>query len=164
MGTIPWRREWQPPLVFLLENPMDRGAWATVLSRFSRVRLCATPQPTRLPHPWDSPGKKTGVGCHPCSAATWGLVGGGRAVGPRSPLLAGREFPSLTLLQLVVHFRCLVIQPLEVSIGPLKGHFRLNAEGDRGELLSLGRGGEGKCQSSRDLGSTVFLLNIYFCT
>ena len=21
-------------------------------------------QPTRLPHPWDSPGKKTGVGCH----------------------------------------------------------------------------------------------------
>ena len=27
------------------------------------------PQPTRLPHPWDSPGKNTGVGCHfllPC--------------------------------------------------------------------------------------------------
>ena len=22
-------------------------------------------QPTRLPHPWDSPGKNTGVGCHP---------------------------------------------------------------------------------------------------
>ena len=21
-------------------------------------------QPTRLPHPWDSPGKSTGVGCH----------------------------------------------------------------------------------------------------
>ena len=37
-----------------------------LLSRFSRVRLCATPrrQPTRLPHPWDSPGKNTGVGCH----------------------------------------------------------------------------------------------------
>lgn len=83
---------------------------------------------------------------------------------PHSPLLAGREFPSLTLLQLVVHFRCLVIQPLEVSIGPLKGHFRLNAEGDRGELLSLGRGGEGKHQSPRDLESTAFLLNICFCT
>lgn len=40
-----------------------------------------------------------------------------------SPLLAGREFPSLTLLQLVVHFGCLVKQPLEVPIGPLKGHF-----------------------------------------
>ena len=37
-----------------------------LLSRFSRVRLCATPrrQPTRLPCPWDSPDKNTGVGCH----------------------------------------------------------------------------------------------------
>ena len=38
-----------------------------LLSRFSRVRVCATPhrrQATRLPHPWDSPGKNTGVGCH----------------------------------------------------------------------------------------------------
>ena len=37
-----------------------------LLSHFSRVRLCATPrrQPTRLPRPWDSPGKNIGVGCH----------------------------------------------------------------------------------------------------
>ena len=37
-----------------------------LLSRFSRVQLCATPwlQPTRLLCPWDSPGKNTGVGCH----------------------------------------------------------------------------------------------------
>ena len=37
-----------------------------LLSRFSHVRLCATPYTaaTRLPHPWDSPGKNTGVGCH----------------------------------------------------------------------------------------------------
>ena len=37
-----------------------------LLSRFSRVRLCSTHrrQPTRLPRPWDSPGKNTGVGCH----------------------------------------------------------------------------------------------------
>ena len=37
-----------------------------LLSRASHVRLCATHrrQPTRLPHPWDSPGKNTGVGCH----------------------------------------------------------------------------------------------------
>ena len=37
-----------------------------MLSHFSRVRLCVTPrrQPTRLPRPWDSPGKNTGVGCH----------------------------------------------------------------------------------------------------
>ena len=24
---IPWRRAWQPTLVFLPENPMDKGAW-----------------------------------------------------------------------------------------------------------------------------------------
>ena len=43
-----------------------------LLSRFSHVRLCATPwtvachgwQLTRLRSPWDSPGKNTGVGCH----------------------------------------------------------------------------------------------------
>ena len=34
-----------------------------LLSHFSRVRLCVTPE-TRLPRPWDSPGKNTGVGCH----------------------------------------------------------------------------------------------------
>ena len=33
------------------------------------LQLCPTLQPqkwqpTRLPHPWDSPGKNTGVGCH----------------------------------------------------------------------------------------------------
>ena len=34
---------------------------------FSHVWLCPWPhrqQPTRLPHPWDSSGKNTGVGCH----------------------------------------------------------------------------------------------------
>ena len=41
-----------------------------LLSRFCRVRLCVIAQmsrrrePTRLPRPWDSPGKNTGVGCH----------------------------------------------------------------------------------------------------
>ena len=37
-----------------------------LLSRFSRVWLCATPETAahQVPHPWDSPGKNTGVGCH----------------------------------------------------------------------------------------------------
>ena len=37
-----------------------------LLTRFSRVGLCATPerQPARLLLPWDFPGKNTGVGCH----------------------------------------------------------------------------------------------------
>ena len=36
-----------------------------LLSRFSRVRLCATPEKAahQDPHPWDSPGKDTGVCC-----------------------------------------------------------------------------------------------------
>ena len=37
---------------------MHKNALLLLLSRFSRVRLCATRrQPTRLPHPWDSPGR-----------------------------------------------------------------------------------------------------------
>ena len=40
-----------------------------LLSRFRCPNLCDPvrphrQQPTRLPHPWDSPGKNTGVGCH----------------------------------------------------------------------------------------------------
>ena len=37
-----------------------------LLSRFSCVQLCATPETAALqaPRPWDSPGKNTGVGCH----------------------------------------------------------------------------------------------------
>ena len=37
-----------------------------LLSHFSRVRLCATPQTAahQALHPWDSRGKNIGVGCH----------------------------------------------------------------------------------------------------
>ena len=37
-----------------------------LLSRFSHVQLCATPEMAahQAPHPWDSPGRNTGVGCH----------------------------------------------------------------------------------------------------
>ena len=48
------------------KEPCTPPVFLLLLSRFSRVRLCATPQTatTRLPRPWDSPGKNTGVGCH----------------------------------------------------------------------------------------------------
>ena len=38
----------------------------SILSHISRVRSVRPHrrQPTRLRHPWDSPGKNTGVGCH----------------------------------------------------------------------------------------------------
>ena len=35
-----------------------------LLSRFSRAKRPQRQQPTRIPRPWDSPGKNTGVGCH----------------------------------------------------------------------------------------------------
>ena len=49
---------------------MKRSSWVglllLLLSCFSRVRSCVTHrrQPTKLPRPWDSLGKNTGVGCH----------------------------------------------------------------------------------------------------
>ena len=40
--------------------------WHPFLSHFSHVWLCPTPQMAahQAPHPWDSLGKNTGVGCH----------------------------------------------------------------------------------------------------
>ena len=37
-----------------------------LLSCFNHIRLCATPEMAahQAPHPWDSPGKNTGVSCH----------------------------------------------------------------------------------------------------
>ena len=65
----------QPGVLFREKEAVPVGSRKTLgtirrllllLSRFSSVRLCATHrwQPTRLPCPWDSPGKSTGVGCH----------------------------------------------------------------------------------------------------
>ena len=34
---IPWRRAWQPTLVYsCLENPMDRGAWWAIIQRVTK--------------------------------------------------------------------------------------------------------------------------------
>ena len=54
-------------LVGALMKSGDGAGWGVLLlSRFSRVRLCVTPQthPAKLLCPWDSLGKNTGVGCH----------------------------------------------------------------------------------------------------
>ena len=55
----------------MLERVWRKGNPTTLLlllllSHFSRVRPVRPHrrQPTRLPRPWDSPGKNTGVGCH----------------------------------------------------------------------------------------------------
>ena len=48
------------------QRSLSKTLCHAMLSHFSRVRLCVTPQmaATRLPCPWDSPGQNTGVGCH----------------------------------------------------------------------------------------------------
>ena len=42
---------------------MSAAAAAKLLQSFPALQPHRR-QPTRLPHPWDSPGKNTGVGCH----------------------------------------------------------------------------------------------------
>ena len=49
----------------------NAGNWKVKVKSLSHVRFCVTDsvwphrqQPTRLPCPWDSPGKNTGLGCH----------------------------------------------------------------------------------------------------
>ena len=50
----------------MLVSAVQQSELAMLLSRFSRVQLCATPQTAahQASRPWDSPGKNTGVGCH----------------------------------------------------------------------------------------------------
>ena len=49
-----------------ITDAMDMLLLLLLLSCFSHVRFCATPQMTahQAPPPWDSPGKNTGVGYH----------------------------------------------------------------------------------------------------
>ena len=52
---------------YLGQTPLPHAAAAAAKSLQSRVFDFVRPyrwQPTRLSHPWDSPGKNTGVGCH----------------------------------------------------------------------------------------------------
>ena len=39
VGKIPWKRKWQPTPVFLLENPMDRGAWWATVHGVTKEQL-----------------------------------------------------------------------------------------------------------------------------
>ena len=50
-----------------LQHLLYPAAAATAAAKSLQSCLTLQPQrrqPTRLPHPWDSPGKNTGVGCH----------------------------------------------------------------------------------------------------
>ena len=58
--------EVNPFHVHEIHSPLCLRPLLLLLSHFSRVQLLRPHrrQPTRLPCPWDSPGKNTGVGCH----------------------------------------------------------------------------------------------------
>ena len=47
-------------------KPLVNFLLLLLLSRFSRIQVCATPSTAahQALRPWDSPGKNTGVGCH----------------------------------------------------------------------------------------------------
>ena len=51
-------------------SAQDRFYFSSAAAAAKSLQPCPTLcwphrwQPTRLPHPWDSPGKNTGVGCH----------------------------------------------------------------------------------------------------
>ena len=36
VGKIPWRRAWQPTLYCCLKNPVDRGAWQSIVQRVTK--------------------------------------------------------------------------------------------------------------------------------
>ena len=58
------------PLILYLRNKktfsdnLQRGCYCQVTSVLSDSVQLHRRQPTRFPHPWDSPGKNTGVVCH----------------------------------------------------------------------------------------------------
>ena len=65
-GRVNWESRMIPRMLVQANQMMELPFTDMLLPpiRFSRVRLLVGLQPTRLLLPWDSPGKKTGVGCH----------------------------------------------------------------------------------------------------
>ena len=59
-----FKPEWEDQSI--LDRTRELLPLLLLLSRFSCVQLCATPETAahQAPRPWDSPGKNTGVGCH----------------------------------------------------------------------------------------------------
>ena len=45
VSKMPWRREWQPISVFLLDNSVDRGAWWTIVHGVAKSQTRLSTQP-----------------------------------------------------------------------------------------------------------------------
>ena len=65
-GKFPWRRDRLPTPLFLgfPGGSTGKEKWKWSCSIMSDSLWPHRLQPTRLLHPWDFPGKSTGVGCH----------------------------------------------------------------------------------------------------
>ena len=64
---IRWPEYWSFSFSISPSNDHDPAAAAAAAAKLLQSCLTLRPhrrQPTRLPRPWDSPGKNTGVGCH----------------------------------------------------------------------------------------------------
>ena len=72
-----------------MSDPRVAAAAAKSLQSCPTVRP-QRQQPTRLLHPWDSPGKNTGVGCHSLLQGIFPTQGSNLRL--MSPALAGRFF------------------------------------------------------------------------
>ena len=66
LGLQQWPSDCSQPLLLLTQpySLVPVAAAAAVASIMSDSVRPNRQQPTRLPRPWDSPGKDTGVGCH----------------------------------------------------------------------------------------------------
>ena len=68
--THQWPQDWKRSVFIPIPkkgNAEECSTAAAAAKSLSVVSDSVQPhrlQPTRLPHPWDSPGKNTGVGCH----------------------------------------------------------------------------------------------------
>ena len=60
VGKILWRRAWRPTPVFLLENPMDRGAWRATAHGVTKSRTRLSTHITQL-HLYTKNKKWTGL-------------------------------------------------------------------------------------------------------
>ena len=51
VGNIPWRREWLPTPLFLLVDPMDRGACSVIVHGVAKSQTQLSSYPSPPPHP-----------------------------------------------------------------------------------------------------------------
>ena len=106
-----------------------KKVWLQIVTLFYHLSMLLRPpkqQPTRLPHPWDSPGKNTGVGCH---FLLQGMKVKSESEVPQScPTLhdpMDRSPPGSSVHRI---FQARVLEQAAIAFFPLKYRQRLNSD------------------------------------